>query len=347
MQDFSARLIAWQRRHGRHDLPWQVADAYRIWLSEIMLQQTQVETVIPYYLRFLQRFPEVARLAGASQDEVLALWSGLGYYARARNLHAAARRVVAEHGGRFPDDFDSLVALPGIGRSTAAAIAVFARGERRAILDGNVKRVLCRVFGVEGWPGEGAVEKRLWRLAEALLPDTGIAAYTQGLMDLGATLCARTRPDCPACPYADDCLARRQGRVAELPAPRPRRGLPEKATCMLVLRHGGALLFEKRPASGLWGGLWTFPECPAGGDAEAAARVLGYAATPAPWTMSLTHAFSHFRLAIEVRLLRVARLPSRVEAPGRLWLTPEDALDAALPTPARKIVGALLAEGGA
>lgn len=258
MQDFSARLIAWQRRHGRHDLPWQVADPYRIWLSEIMLQQTQVETVIPYYRRFLERFPDVASLAAARQDEVLALWSGLGYYARARNLHAAARQVIAGHAGVFPGDYASLVDLPGVGRSTAAAIAVFARGERRAILDGNVKRVLCRVFGVEGWPGERAVENRLWALAEALLPKTDIGRYTQGLMDLGATLCRRGRPDCQACPYQDDCLARRQGRIAELPAARPRRGLPEKATRMLVLRHAGALLFEKRPASGIWGGAVEF-----------------------------------------------------------------------------------------
>lgn len=342
MQDFSARLIAWQRRHGRHDLPWQVADPYRIWLSEIMLQQTQVETVIPYYRRFLERFPDVASLAVARQDEVLALWSGLGYYARARNLHAAARQVIAGHAGVFPGDYASLVDLPGVGRSTAAAIAVFARGERRAILDGNVKRVLCRVFGVEGWPGERAVENRLWALAEALLPKTDIGRYTQGLMDLGATLCRRGRPDCQACPYQDDCLARRQGRIAELPAARPRRGLPEKATRMLVLRHAGALLFEKRPASGIWGGLWSFPECAADADPEAAAHALGYAAALAPWSLALTHGFSHFRLAIEARLLDVACLPSRAEAPGHIWLAPEDALDAALPTPARKVVQALI-----
>ncbi len=224
MSDFADRLIAWQRHNGRHDLPWQGGhDPYRIWLSEIMLQQTQVDTVIPYYQRFLARFPDVASLAAAPVEDVMALWSGLGYYARARNLHRAACTIVEAHGGAFPRSAAEIAGLPGIGRSTAAAIAAFAYGERAAILDGNVKRVLCRIFGVEGFPGEKAVENRLWALAESLLPEHEVGRYIQAQMDLGATLCTRGKPACSRCPFADDCVARRENRVAELPTPRPKK----------------------------------------------------------------------------------------------------------------------------
>ncbi len=338
MHDFNRRLIVWQQRHGRHDLPWQVSDPYRIWLSEIMLQQTQVETVIPYYRRFLARFPDVASLAEATEDDVLALWSGLGYYARARNLHAAARHIVERHAGAFPRDFEAILALPGIGRSTASAIAVFAFGQRHAILDGNVKRVLCRCFGIDGWPGEAAVEQRLWSLAESLLPEDDLVAYTQGLMDLGATLCRRSRPDCPACPFADDCLAHRQGRQAELPAARARKALPEKTTRMLVLLHAGAVLLEKRPASGIWGGLWSLPEGDPDDDVLALARRLGVTAGRGTDLVMLTHTFSHYRLRIFPSVLPVEKLGPRAEAPGRVWLSLADALGAALPTPVRKIL---------
>ncbi len=339
MDDFSRRLIAWQRGHGRHDLPWQVSDPYRIWLSEIMLQQTQVETVIPYYLRFLERFPDIPALARASEDEALALWSGLGYYARARNLHSAARRVVERHAGRFPQAFEDIVALPGIGRSTAAAIAVFAHGERRAILDGNVKRVLCRVFEIDGWPGERAVETQLWQLAEQLLPERGIAAYTQGLMDLGATLCRRGRPACEACPFEGDCAARRHGRVTELPAPRPRKALPERRTRMLLIVHAGTLLLEKRPPNGIWGGLWSLPE----GDVEHApeemARRLGLTVMSRRDLPELTHVFSHFRLRILPCQMDVGPVAARAEeSPGHVWLARADALDAALPAPVRTLI---------
>ena len=247
ISDFAKRLIRWQRRYGRHDLPWQTGtggahDAYHIWVSEIMLQQTQVETVIPYYHRFLARFPDIASVAAASEDEVLAHWAGLGYYSRARNLHAAARLVQMRHRGKFPADPTQILILPGIGRSTAAAIAVFAHNRRLAILDGNVKRVLARVFGVDGWPGHKAVENRLWTLAEGLLPDRGIRIYTQGLMDLGAGICVPSRPLCDRCPYMDDCVAQRDGRQRELPAPRPKKVLPERRTGMLVLLHAGQVL---------------------------------------------------------------------------------------------------------
>lgn len=257
---FSVRLVAWQKRHGRHDLPWQATrDAYRIWLSEIMLQQTQVSTVVSYYLRFLDRFPTVETLAASPLEAVLEHWAGLGYYARARNLHRAARIVVEKHAGEFPRTQDALVELPGVGRSTAAAIAVFAFGASAAILDGNVKRVLCRCFGIEGFPGEAAIERRLWRLAESLLPAEDLAPYTQGLMDLGATVCVRGKPDCAACPLCKQCVAFVAGRQMELPAARPRKQLPERTVTQLLLSDGHEILLERRPAAGIWGGLLSFP----------------------------------------------------------------------------------------
>lgn len=346
MQDFAQRLIAWQRRHGRHDLPWQQdRDPYRIWVSEVMLQQTQVETVIPYYRRFLARLPDVAALAASPLDEVLALWSGLGYYARARNLHAAARCIVSEHGGRFPRDFAAIAALPGVGRSTAAAIAVFAFGERQAILDGNVRRVLCRVFGIEGWPGEPAVTARLWRLAESLLPQRDLPAYTQGLMDLGATVCTRARPRCDLCPMTE-CVAHRTGRQNELPTPRPRRDLPERQKAVLLLLHAGEILLERRAPTGVWGGLWSLPECEVGADPVEAALALGCRAERVEGLPRLTHGFTHFRLVMQPWLVHVGR-PARVaEADGRLWLPVDAALGAALPTPVRRLLASLAPGAG-
>ncbi|MFI4888418.1 MAG: A/G-specific adenine glycosylase, partial [Burkholderiales bacterium] len=243
---FAARVIAWQRRCGRRDLPWQnTRDAYRIWLSEVMLQQTQVATVLPYFTRLVSEFPTVGALAAAPLSRVLELWSGLGYYRRAHHLHAAARTVADRHAGRFPSDAATLATLPGIGRSTAAAIAAFAGDERGAILDGNVKRVLARHRGIDGWPGAPRVEAGLWRVAEALLPDAAngasnaIAAYTQGMMDIGATICTRSRPHCDACPVNDDCIARRDGRVDSLPSPRPRKALPQRSVAVLLLERNG------------------------------------------------------------------------------------------------------------
>ncbi|HNA28682.1 MAG TPA: A/G-specific adenine glycosylase [Thiobacillaceae bacterium] len=344
--DFASRLVAWQRRHGRHDLPWQASrDPYPIWLSEIMLQQTQVETVIPFFQRFLTRFPDLTSLAGASQDEVLALWSGLGYYSRARNLHAAAQRVAREHGGRIPANVEDLRALPGIGRSTAAAIASLAFGQRQAILDGNVKRVLARVFGIEGWSGDKSVENRLWALAESLLPLSDVEAYTQGLMDLGATLCTRARPRCDACPFQDECLALRQGRQKELPGPRPKKMLPEKSVAMLVLLRAGDVLLEKRPATGIWGGLWSLPECDEASEPVTAARVLGYTASSASELPAFAHVFSHFRLFVRPWALPVESIDPAVHEPGRLWLPLSEVENAALPTPVRRILqGVALAQ---
>ncbi|WP_057110344.1 A/G-specific adenine glycosylase, partial [Bordetella pertussis] len=239
--DFASRITAWQARHGRHDLPWQnTRDPYRIWLSEIMLQQTQVATVIPYYQRFLERFPDVAALAAARQEDVMPYWAGLGYYARARNLHRCAQEIMQRCVGRFPPRAEEIATLPGIGRSTAAAIAAFAYGERSPIMDGNVKRVFTRHFGIEGDPARRAVEQQLWALAAAQVqaaPDLDMPGYTQGLMDLGATLCTRGKPACERCPVAQSCIARRDGRQAELPTPKARKAIPERSTAMLVL-HG-------------------------------------------------------------------------------------------------------------
>ncbi|WP_269140091.1 A/G-specific adenine glycosylase [Pseudothauera rhizosphaerae] len=339
-QDFAHRLMAWQAAHGRHDLPWQrTRDPYRVWLSEIMLQQTQVGTVIPYYLRFLERFPQLADLAAAPQEAVLGLWSGLGYYARARNLHKAAQTVMAEHGGQFPQQAEMIARLPGIGRSTAAAIAAFCFGERVPILDGNVKRVLCRAFGVEGFPGERAVEQRLWALAEDLLPATGVGRYIQAQMDLGATVCTRTRPACTRCPLAGDCMALRDGRTAELPAARPRKAPPRRSVEVAVVRAGDAVLLERRPAAGIWGGLLALPEADAAGAAAWAARRFGVAdgrALPA-----LTHTFTHFVLEIRPWLVDLPAPPA-LAADGALRWQALDALDEApLPTPVRTILQGL------
>ena len=312
---FAARLIRWQRRHGRHDLPWQgTRDPYRIWLSEVMLQQTQVSAVVPYYRRFLRRFPDVSALAAAGEEEVLQLWSGLGYYARGRNLHRAAR-LMAAHG--FPQTAEKIAELPGVGRSTAAAIAVFAYGERAAILDGNAKRVLARAFAVSD-------AKKLWPLAERLLPKRSIEIYTQALMDLGATVCTRVNPHCAACPVSDGCKARKQKRIAELPAPRRRRELPQREVTWLVLRNAGAVLVERRPAPGIWGGLWCPPEL--NGKRPVGAKAL------AP----IEHGFTHFRLRIRPLLCDVETRAAR----GR-WLKLEDASAAALPAPVKALLARL------
>ncbi len=343
--DFAKKLTAWQRRYGRHDLPWQgTRDPYRIWVSEIMLQQTQVGAVIGYFQRFMARFPDLAALAQASEEEVLQFWSGLGYYARARNMHKAARKVVAQNVG-FPTTAAEIEALPGIGRSTAAAIAAFAFGERAAILDGNVKRVLARCFGVEGFPGASKVEGELWELADRLLPKRGkpgeIEAYTQGLMDLGATLCTRSAPDCGKCPVSFDCVARKAGRTAELPASRPKTARPTRQATWLVLRYRKNVLLEKRPSSGIWGGLWVFPDFP-GPDparyclAEFGCRLSGHRTLPV-----FTHGFTHFRLEILPIVCEVTKREARAASPGRAWFAEHEAARAAVPVPVRKLLGLL------
>jgi A/G-specific adenine glycosylase len=337
---FAPALIAWQRQHGRHDLPWQnTRDAYRIWLSEIMLQQTQVATVLPYYERFLQRYPDVGSLARAPQEEVLALWAGLGYYARARHLHRCAQRVASEHAAVFPTAPSVLCELPGIGRSTAAAIAVFSSGARSAILDGNVKRVLTRCFGIAGFPGQPRVERELWTLAERLLPVRDLESYTQGLMDLGATLCTRTRPRCKDCPLRTFCVARADNRTEELPTPKPTRAVPRRTSRPLVLRHQGQVLLEVRPPSGLWGGLWTLPECREDETPEAAAQRLAAHAGALLALPSFSHAFTHFRLDLAPFFADLANRPAMCAEEDRWrWLPLDQIGEAPLPTPVRRIL---------
>jgi len=335
---FSSRLIDWQRQHGRHDLPWQnTRDAYRIWLSEIMLQQTQVSTVIPYYTRFLERFPTIEALAQAPLDSVLEPWAGLGYYARARNLHRCAQVIVADYGGKFPHDPQAIAELPGIGRSTAAAISAFAYGTRTAILDGNVKRVLARCFGVEGFPGAAQTEKEMWLLADALLPPVHIEAYTQGLMDLGSTVCSRRKPFCAACPMHEMCIARLDGRQAELPVARPRKVLPERETTLLLLTDGKRILLERRPPVGIWGGLLTLPE---GGVAEVRelARRHGFRLIGMCSLASLKHTFSHFHLHIQPLLCTVEVTACLVAETGWQWLDYGEVETAALPTPIKRLL---------
>ncbi|WP_166444087.1 A/G-specific adenine glycosylase [Pararobbsia silviterrae] len=349
IESFAPTLIAWQREHGRHDLPWQQSrDAYRVWLSEIMLQQTQVSTVIPYYTRFLERFPTIEALAGAPSDEVMSLWAGLGYYSRARNLHRCAQVVVEAYGGHFPRTVEALSSLPGIGRSTAAAIAAFSFGAREAILDGNVKRVLARVFGIDGFPGEKRVENAMWTLAQTLLPahgDADIDAYTQGLMDLGATLCTRGRPDCARCAFTPHCVAYATGRQRELPVARPRKAVPVRHTLMLVMRRGKSIWLERRPPTGIWGGLWSLPE---GSDTTALARVAelhGYhdSASAFEPLAPLSHTFTHFKLDIEPMLLDMvaAKTPSaRDDAAGR-WVALSELDEFGLPAPVKKLLAGL------
>jgi A/G-specific adenine glycosylase len=340
---FASRIVQWHRVEGRHGLPWQgTRDAYRIWLSEIMLQQTQVSTVLAYFERFIARFPSVAALASASDDDVMALWSGLGYYARARNLHRAAREVAERFGGVFPTRFDDLVTLPGIGRSTAAAIAAFASGERRAILDGNVRRVLARHGGIAGDPSRSAVLQALWTEAESRLPDQGIEAYTQGMMDLGANVCVPRNPRCLVCPVNADCVARIDDRVAELPGRKQRAPARRKRIAMLVVLRGGEVLLEKRPGAGIWGGLWSLPEAHA--DAvpiEALARDWGLAAAEAHALEPFEHAFTHFTLEVAPWRIKLARGAKLAEGKPAMWLALDDVRGAALPSPVKRLLTSL------
>ncbi|TDO03656.1 MULTISPECIES: A/G-specific adenine glycosylase [Halomonas] len=339
---FQQRLLAWFDAHGRHDLPWQQERSpYRVWVSEIMLQQTQVATVIPYFTRFMARFPDVTSLAAADQDEVLHLWTGLGYYARGRNLHKAARVVVEEHGGEFPvHSLEAMAALPGIGRSTAGAIIAQSTGRRAVILDGNVKRILTRLHAVQGWPGRPAVERRLWALAEHYTPEARLVDFTQAMMDLGATLCRRGRPDCARCPFADVCVAHARGEEKQFPESKPKNAVPTRATTMLLLQdREGRVLLEQRPSSGLWGGLWSLPQFD---DVEALQAWLdvhapGGELAPA-WT-PFTHVFSHFRLEITPQPARIERLDAVGEA--RCWYDPRDPASIGLAAPVKALLASL------
>lgn len=336
----ATRLLRWFDQYGRKDLPWQhPRDAYRVWLSEVMLQQTQVATVIGYFERFIHALPTLRDLAAADEDTVLALWSGLGYYRRARFLHRAAQICVEQHGGELPRDFEALNALPGIGRSTAGAILAQAYGLRFAILDGNVKRVLTRYHGVHGHPGEGAVERQLWLHAEAHMPIARVADYTQAIMDLGATLCVRSRPRCGDCPLAGDCVARRDDLTALLPSRKPGKIIPTRATVMLVLRDSrGRVLLERRGPQGVWAGLWSLPEATDPGDAWRMAErhaLIDDAQSLVPFT----HIFSHYRLNIEPLLFdRATQRRGIADNPQLRWCSADELGALGLPAPVRTLL---------
>ena len=359
IRELAPALLAWFDLCGRKDLPWQRdRTSYRVWVSEIMLQQTQVATVIPYYERFMQRFPNVQALAAAPIDEVLHLWTGLGYYARARNLHRAAQRVVADQGGEFPRTLDEMQALPGIGRSTAGAILAISQLQRHPILDGNVKRVLARYFGIRGFPGEQKVERELWLLADACTPQQRVDHYSQAIMDLGATLCVRSRPLCPACPLYGHCVARIEGLQVELPTRKAKKARPQRtAHALITMNASGAVLLERRPPTGIWGGLWTFPQF----DDEAAAREAAMLLPPpSPFQgegrgegllSALTrlppyhHSFTHYDLTLHPLLIRIPSAPQFVAADDRyVWYDPRQPARIGLAKPAVELIRSLAGE---
>lgn len=332
---FAGRLLRWWQDNGRHGLPWQIERSpYRVWVSEIMLQQTQVRTVIPYFQRFMERFPDLQTLAEARLDDVLSEWTGLGYYARARNLHTAAQRAMTDHAGALPARPEQLVELPGIGRSTAHAIVAQAWDRRAPILDGNVKRVLSRHAAIEGWPGRSDVEKRLWQEADLRTPKTQAAAYTQAIMDLGATLCTARTPSCQDCPVRDDCRARQADRVAEFPGRKPRKQRPHRHSLFLVLRNqANDVLLIQRPPSGIWGGLWCLPE---------AGPETAHLPAPGRGTIApIVHEFTHFRLTMEfLHLDASAPGPVRDWPEGR-WVRPGQAASLGLPRPIQMLLETL------
>lgn len=338
---FGHLTLEWFDEHGRKHLPWQQSQTpYRVWVSEIMLQQTQVATVIGYFSRFMERFPDVESLASAPIDDVLHLWTGLGYYARARNLHRAAQKVVNEYGGVFPvESVEALCELPGIGRSTAGAIISLSGNGRAPILDGNVKRVLCRVHAVEGWPGKPAVERALWHLAERYTPHQRVGDYTQAMMDLGATVCTRTNPTCLLCPYEADCLAHRYSQETAYPEPKPKKVIPTRHTHLLVLMsEEGKVLLERRPESGIWGGLWSLPQF------ETTSAIQAWLDTYAPRAVmdhewqSITHVFSHFRLVMQPVPARVKQIPFGIADEGQRWVDPSDLSGFGLPAPIKTLL---------
>ena len=344
---FSDKVLRWFDQHGRKNLPWQQdISAYRVWVSEIMLQQTQVKTVIPYFERFMQSFPDVHALANAEQDTVLKHWSGLGYYARARNMHKAAKMIRDDFGGEFPNTLDEMVSLSGIGRSTAAAILSIACNQKEAILDGNVKRVLCRAYIVEGWPGKSAVLKQLWEIADALVPDSRNADYTQAMMDLGATLCTRSKPQCVQCPLNDDCLAYKQGNQTEYPAKKPKKTLPTKQTTMLIIQdksqsNVNAIYMEKRPPVGIWGGLWCFPQFESTIKAyDWLQKHYGIKPKQTEELNAIQHVFSHFRLQIKPLIITV-ETPLTIgvmENDDKLWYNITTEFHGGLAAPVQQLI---------
>ena len=345
---FAARLVEWQALHGRHDLPWQQAvTPYRVWVSEIMLQQTQVSAVVPFFERFMERFPTLPELARAQVDDVLHLWSGLGYYSRARNLHKAAVLALGEYDGNLPNDLDALMALPGIGRSTAGAILSLSYGQSAPILDGNVKRVLARHLGLEGWPGSTPNMKRLWEEATFRTPQRDAGAYTQAIMDLGATLCTRSRPSCLLCPVQSDCEARRAGRTHEIPAPKPKRDRPLRHTRFMIARRpGGELFIERRPPTGIWGGLWCFPELASDADPnEWCVNRFGTMPSAQHELAQIRHGFTHFELLIAPCILDVRTNSAQVaDDDASAWCHAHTPPDVGFAAPMKRLLNSLATE---
>lgn len=337
-KDFSNRLLKWFDQHGRHDLPWQhPRTLYRVWISEIMLQQTQVTTVIPYFERFLKRFSNIDELAVASEDEVLHYWSGLGYYARARNLHRAARTIEDNFQGKFPDDIDQVITLPGIGRSTAGAILSQALDQRHPILDGNVKRVLARLHAISE-PVNSTIEKQLWKLADQYTPSTRNADYTQAIMDFGATLCTRHNPDCQSCPFRTDCLAFQQNMTDQIPVSKKRKAIPVKETGMLAITNNrGELLLIKRPPSGIWGGLWSLPEFCLDQLDETTIEVNSHIyinTSELNYQSSFTHTFSHFKLHAKIYTAEIDNeLNLIMDSSSMLWYKQDEKSAIGIPKP--------------
>ncbi len=348
MSEFATALLAWHETNGRPGLPWQTNPSpYRVWVSEIMLQQTQVATVAPYFDRFMDRFPNVKSLAAADLDEVLHLWSGLGYYARARNLHRAANVIHEKYDDTFPKEFAEVQSLPGIGRSTAGAILALSANKRCPILDGNVKRVLARYHAVAGWPGTSAVENTLWELAEAHTPHLSVARYTQAIMDLGATVCTRSRPDCVACPLEQTCRARIMNCQAHFPEAKPGRDKPVRATRMLLLSNrSGQVLLERRPPQGIWGGLWSFPEFETAGEIDEWCRVnMGRSLTSVTEHKAFRHTFSHYHLDITPVSAKLAGEPSRIaDGDNRIWIDVGQPARVGLAAPVTKLLSELCSD---
>ena len=336
---FSNQVLNWYDIYGRKHLPWQQqVTPYRVWVSEIMLQQTQVATVIPYYERFMTSFADVQTLAAAPVDDVLHHWTGLGYYARARNLHKAAKQIVEDHNGKFPQTLEQVIALPGIGRSTAGAVLSLACAQRHAILDGNVKRVLARYYAIEGWSGQKKVENTLWSLAEQNLPSERCQHYTQAMMDLGAMVCTRSRPKCDACPLQSECLAYAQGRQADFPGKKPKKDKPVKNTNLVALLVAGQIYLIQRPLSGLWGGLYGFIESQQ--SVEQVAKEYGLTNFNQHTLTSFRHTFSHFHLDITPVLLIAQQqnvMNVAEELPAR-WFPLHEPIEVGLAAPTKKII---------
>lgn len=339
MAPFHDRLLGWFDIHGRKDLPWQHdVTPYHVWLSEIMLQQTQVATVIDYFTRFITHYGDITALAHASLDDVLALWTGLGYYARARNLHKAAQIMLEQYKGEVPETLDELVALPGVGRSTAGAIMALAHQQNYPILDGNVKRVLARYAAIPGWPGKKPVEQQLWKLAEGLLPETRISNYIQAQMDLGATICKRSKPLCQHCPLQDDCSAFQSGNPQDYPGSKPKKVIPTRQTHWLVAQSDNSLiLLEQRPNNGIWGGLWSFPEFDSPSElAQFSQQSFDANNDDIQRQTSIRHVFTHFKLDIFPYLVHSSDHSQQIDNNKTFcWYTMSDALRLGLPAPVK------------